>query len=57
MSPISQSPKRQHIIDRSSTKAKYRAVANVVAEANLVLNQLCELKRPLRTPPVFFVTI
>nr|GFA31982.1 hypothetical protein [Tanacetum cinerariifolium] len=46
---LSWSSKRQHSISRSSAEAKYRGVANVVAETAWLRNLLCELHSPLST--------
>nr|GEU94107.1 ribonuclease H-like domain-containing protein [Tanacetum cinerariifolium] len=46
---LSWSSKRQHTISRSSAKAKYRGIANVVAETAWLLNLLRELHSPLST--------
>ncbi|GJZ22272.1 ribonuclease H-like domain-containing protein [Tanacetum coccineum] len=46
---LSWSAKQQHTISRSSVKAKYHGVANVVAETAWVRNLLCELHSPLMT--------
>nr|GFA05473.1 ribonuclease H-like domain-containing protein [Tanacetum cinerariifolium] len=44
---LSWSAKRQHTISRSSAEAKYRSVANVVAETAWIHNLLHELHSPL----------
>ena len=44
---ISWSSKRQHTVSRSSAKAEYRGVANVVAKACWIRQLLDELHRPL----------
>ncbi|GKC35827.1 ribonuclease H-like domain-containing protein [Tanacetum coccineum] len=46
---LSWSAKRQHTISRSSAEAKYRGVANVVAETAWIRNLLRELHSPLST--------
>ncbi|XP_019102951.1 uncharacterized mitochondrial protein AtMg00810-like [Beta vulgaris subsp. vulgaris] len=45
---ISRSSKRQHTLSRSSAEAKYRGVANIVAEACWLRNLLLELHCPLK---------
>jgi hypothetical protein len=45
---ISWSSKRQNAVSRSSAEAKYRAVANAVAEATWLRQLLTELHTPLR---------
>ena len=45
---ISWSSKRQPVVSRSSAEAKYRAVANGVAEASWLRQLLLELHQPLR---------
>ncbi|GJR07039.1 ribonuclease H-like domain-containing protein [Tanacetum coccineum] len=44
---LSWSSKRQHILSRSSAKAEYRSVANVVAQTAWLRNLLRELHSPL----------
>ncbi|GJR62277.1 ribonuclease H-like domain-containing protein [Tanacetum coccineum] len=51
---LSWSAKRQHTISRSSAKAKYRGVANVVAETAWLRNLLCELHSPLSTATLVY---
>ncbi|GKA54632.1 ribonuclease H-like domain-containing protein [Tanacetum coccineum] len=51
---LSWSAKRQHTISRSSAKAKYRGVANVVAETAWLLNILRELHSPLFTASLVY---
>ncbi|GKE37279.1 ribonuclease H-like domain-containing protein [Tanacetum coccineum] len=46
---ISWSTKQQHTLSRSSVKAKYRGVDNVVAESACLCNLLCELHSTLST--------
>nr|GEW79307.1 ribonuclease H-like domain-containing protein [Tanacetum cinerariifolium] len=46
---LSWSAKRQHTLSRSSAKAKYRGVANVVAETAWLHNLLRKLHTPLST--------
>nr|GEX26219.1 ribonuclease H-like domain-containing protein [Tanacetum cinerariifolium] len=46
---LSWSAKRQMTLSRSSAEAKYRGVANVVAETAWIHNLLCELYTPLFT--------
>jgi hypothetical protein len=50
---VSWSSKRQHTVSRSSAEAKYRDVANVVAEATWIRQLLHELHRP--SPPATVV--
>ena len=45
---VSWSSKRQNAVSRSSAEAKYRAVANVVAEVSWLRQLLVELHVPLR---------
>ena len=45
---VSWSSKRQHTVSRSSAEAKYRAVANGVAEASWLRQLLMELRHPPR---------
>ncbi|GJX61574.1 ribonuclease H-like domain-containing protein [Tanacetum coccineum] len=51
---LSWSAKRQHTISRSSAKAKYQGVANVVAETAWIHNLLCELHSPLLTATLVY---
>ncbi|GJS30798.1 ribonuclease H-like domain-containing protein [Tanacetum coccineum] len=51
---LSWSAKRQHTISRSSVKAKYWGVANVVAETAWVHNLLRELHSPLMTATLVY---
>ncbi|GJY99101.1 ribonuclease H-like domain-containing protein [Tanacetum coccineum] len=51
---LSWSAKRQHTISRSSAKAEYRGVANVVAETAWVRNLLRELHSPLMTATLVY---
>ncbi|CAH9137075.1 unnamed protein product [Cuscuta epithymum] len=51
---ISWSSKRQPIVSRSSAEAKYRGVANVVAESCWLRNLLLELHLPLRRATVVY---
>ncbi|GJX04163.1 ribonuclease H-like domain-containing protein [Tanacetum coccineum] len=48
------SAKRQHTISRSSSKAEYQGVANVVAETAWVRNLLHELHSPLMTATLVY---
>ncbi|KAJ9535471.1 hypothetical protein OSB04_un001402 [Centaurea solstitialis] len=51
---VSWSSKRQHVVSRSSAEAKYRGIANVVAEAAWLRNLLLELSCPLSRATVVF---
>nr|GEU29323.1 hypothetical protein [Tanacetum cinerariifolium] len=51
---LSWSMKRQVILSRSSAEAKYRGVANVVAETAWIYNLLCEVHTPLFTPTLVY---
>ncbi|KAI3690613.1 hypothetical protein L2E82_48745 [Cichorium intybus] len=51
---VSWSSKRQPTISRSSAEAKYRGVANAVAEATWLRNLLVELHVPLRKATVVY---
>nr|GEX79045.1 ribonuclease H-like domain-containing protein [Tanacetum cinerariifolium] len=51
---LSWSSKRQHTISRSSAEAKYRGVANVVAETAWLRNLLRELHSPLSTATLVY---
>nr|GEW19580.1 AP-4 complex subunit sigma [Tanacetum cinerariifolium] len=51
---LSWSAKRQHTISRSSDEAKYRGVANVVAETAWIRNLLRELHSPLLTATLVY---
>ncbi|GJU76521.1 ribonuclease H-like domain-containing protein, partial [Tanacetum coccineum] len=51
---LSWSAKRQHTISRSSAKAEYRGVANVVAETAWIRNLLRELHSPLLTATLVY---
>ena len=51
---ISWSAKRQPTVSRSSAKAEYKGVANVVAEACWLRNLLLEMGRPLRQATVVY---
>ncbi|GKB69903.1 ribonuclease H-like domain-containing protein [Tanacetum coccineum] len=51
---LSWSAKRQHTISRSSAKAEYRSVANIVAETAWVRNLLRELHSPLMTATLVY---
>ncbi|XP_071693849.1 uncharacterized mitochondrial protein AtMg00810-like [Rutidosis leptorrhynchoides] len=51
---ISWSSKRQAIVSRSSAKAEYRGVANVVAETCWLRNLLLELHSPIRHATLVF---
>ncbi|KAJ9548832.1 hypothetical protein OSB04_021375 [Centaurea solstitialis] len=51
---VSWSSKRQHVVSRSSAEAKYRGIANVVAEAAWLRNLLLELSCPLSRVTVVF---
>jgi hypothetical protein len=51
---VSWSSKRQHTVSRSSAEAKYRGVANVVAEACWLRQLLSELHRPLQRATVVY---
>ncbi|GKD56358.1 ribonuclease H-like domain-containing protein, partial [Tanacetum coccineum] len=51
---LSWSSKRQHTISRSSVEAKYRGVANVVAETAWVRNLSFELHSPLMTATLVY---
>lgn len=51
---ISWSSKRQHTVSRSSVEAKYRAVANGVAEACWLRQLLSELRSPLQRATVVY---
>nr|GEX57372.1 ribonuclease H-like domain-containing protein [Tanacetum cinerariifolium] len=51
---LSWSAKRQHTISRSSAEAKYRGVANVVAETAWIRNLLRELHSPLLTATLVY---
>ncbi|GJY58581.1 ribonuclease H-like domain-containing protein [Tanacetum coccineum] len=48
------SAKRQHTLSRSSAKAEYRGVANVVAETTWLRNLLRELHSPLSTTTLVY---
>ncbi|GJY88229.1 ribonuclease H-like domain-containing protein [Tanacetum coccineum] len=51
---LSWSDKRQVTLSRSSAEAKYRGVANVVAETTWILNLLLELHAPLTTATLVY---
>lgn len=51
---ISWSTKRQPTLSRSSAKAEYRGVANVVAKACWLRNLLLELQTPLKTATLVY---
>ncbi|GKA76473.1 ribonuclease H-like domain-containing protein [Tanacetum coccineum] len=51
---LSWSVKRQHTLSRSSAKAEYRVVANVVAETAWLRNLLRELHSPLSTATLVY---
>ncbi|GJV49700.1 ribonuclease H-like domain-containing protein [Tanacetum coccineum] len=51
---ITWSSKRQHVTSRSSAEAKYRGVANAVAETAWVRNLLRELLVPLRSATLVY---
>ncbi|GJU58961.1 ribonuclease H-like domain-containing protein [Tanacetum coccineum] len=51
---LSWSSKRQHTLSRSSTEAKYRGVANVVAETAWLRNRLRELHMPLSSATLVY---
>nr|GEU98900.1 hypothetical protein [Tanacetum cinerariifolium] len=51
---LSWSAKRQVTLSRSSAEAKYRGVANVVAETAWIRNLLCELHAPLFTATLVY---
>ncbi|GKE55949.1 ribonuclease H-like domain-containing protein, partial [Tanacetum coccineum] len=51
---ITWSSKHQHVISRSSTKAKYHGVANAVAETAWVCNLLQELLVPLHSATLVY---
>ncbi|GJS33973.1 putative RNA-directed DNA polymerase [Tanacetum coccineum] len=51
---LSWSAKRQHTISRSSAKAEYQGVANVVAETAWIRNLLRELHSPLLTATLVY---
>ncbi|GJU30973.1 ribonuclease H-like domain-containing protein [Tanacetum coccineum] len=51
---LSWSAKRQHTLSRSSAKAEYRGVANVVAETAWLCNLLRELHSPLSTATLVY---
>ncbi|GJV48968.1 ribonuclease H-like domain-containing protein [Tanacetum coccineum] len=51
---LSRSAKRQHTLSRSSAEAKYRGVANVVAETAWLRNLLRELRSPLSTTTLVY---
>ncbi|GKB89852.1 ribonuclease H-like domain-containing protein [Tanacetum coccineum] len=51
---LSWSTKRQHTISSSSAEAKYRGVANVVAETAWIRNLLSELHSPLLTATLVY---
>nr|GEX10404.1 ribonuclease H-like domain-containing protein [Tanacetum cinerariifolium] len=51
---LSWSAKRQHAISRSSAKAEYRGVANVVAETTWIRNLFRELHSPLLTATLVY---
>ncbi|GKB08984.1 ribonuclease H-like domain-containing protein [Tanacetum coccineum] len=51
---LSWSAKRQYTISRSSAKAEYRGVANVVAETAWIRNLLYELHSPLLTATLVY---
>ncbi|GKB89329.1 ribonuclease H-like domain-containing protein, partial [Tanacetum coccineum] len=51
---LSWSAKRQHTLSRSSAEAKYRDVANVVAETAWLRNLLRELHSPLSTTTLVY---
>ncbi|GJW72005.1 ribonuclease H-like domain-containing protein [Tanacetum coccineum] len=51
---LSWSSKRKHTLSRSSAEAKYRGVANVVAETAWLRNLLLELHTPLQTATLVF---
>ncbi|GJX76622.1 ribonuclease H-like domain-containing protein [Tanacetum coccineum] len=51
---LSWSAKRQHTLSRSSAKAEYRGVANIVAETAWLRNLLRELHSPLSTATLVY---
>nr|GEU86571.1 ribonuclease H-like domain-containing protein [Tanacetum cinerariifolium] len=51
---LSWSAERQHTISRSSAKAKYQGVANVVAETAWIRNLLRELHSPILTATLVY---
>jgi hypothetical protein len=51
---LSWSAKRQVTLSRSSAEAKYRGVANVVAETSWIRNLLRELHHPLSTATIVY---
>lgn len=51
---LSWSSKRQHSVSRSSAKAEYRGVANVIAKTDSLRNLLRELHKPLTTKTIVF---
>nr|GEU57844.1 NBS-containing resistance-like protein [Tanacetum cinerariifolium] len=51
---LSWSAKRQHALSRSSVKAEYMGVANVVAETAWLRNLLRELHSPLRSATLVY---
>ncbi|GKA46710.1 ribonuclease H-like domain-containing protein [Tanacetum coccineum] len=51
---LSWSAKRQVTLSRSSAKAEYRGVANVVADTAWIRNLLCELHTPLFTATLVY---
>ncbi|KAF3668615.1 putative LRR receptor-like serine/threonine-protein kinase-like [Capsicum annuum] len=52
--PISWSSKKQRTVARSSTEAKYRAVASALAEVNWIQKLLVELHVQLPDPPIIY---
>lgn len=51
---LSWSSKRQNTLSRSSAEAKYRGVANAVAETSWIRNLLLELQVPLRAATLIY---
>lgn len=52
--PISWSSKKKRTVARSSTEAKYKEVAAVVAKVNWLSNHLCELSLTQLKLPVIY---